>query len=421
MDVTERQPLIVGEIVVHSHQLFPPAGRRAYLGVVERSGGVIGRRDQGEQRRYVIGIRSAGWYLVPGEGLCNSGNRAAGRTVRKTCRRAIKNGDHRTRRCRWAYLLGPVKAAKVPAALGGGRNSNVEWVRNSFLAPFLGPEKESLLLRFVVHAWDVDRPSNRVSEVVLLVAGLGIGFPIEIIAGVELVVAHELVSVSVELVGARFGLNFYCSRTAASILGAVIRGENFKLADGVEAGIHVERGVAPVIHVVAAIQFPIVIFGAAAIDAIADIPGHPHGALILPGLTAHTRDERYQLGEIAAIQLELGNFLAADRARQIGGLCFYLGYACALHYNFCTDSADLHFHIDASLLRDIESNPLGFEFLEALGSDRNVIRALAETSHEVVACGVGRRRAIDAFGKIAHRDLGIGDDGASAVMNCSSN
>ena len=70
-----------------------------------------------------------------------------------------------------------------------------------------------------------------------------------------------------ELVGSRLGLHFDRAGTVLAILCAVVGSENFEFADGVDAGSHVQRAVAAVVEVIAAIEFPVVVLDAAAVDA----------------------------------------------------------------------------------------------------------------------------------------------------------
>ena len=84
---------------------------------------------------------------------------------------------------------------------------------------------------------------------------------------IEHVVADKFVGVAVELIGARLGLHFDRAGTVLAVLCAVVGSENFEFADGVDAGSHVQRAIAAVVEVVAAIEFPVVVFDAAAVDA----------------------------------------------------------------------------------------------------------------------------------------------------------
>ena len=77
------------------------------------------------------------------------------------------------------------------------------------------------------------------------------------------------------------------TRTVPAILRAVVRGEHFDFRDRIRIGINVQRLIAAVIHVVAAVQFPVIVLGAAAVDAHGDVPVNAHRAFILAGLIAY--------------------------------------------------------------------------------------------------------------------------------------
>src|SRR5262249_16796090 len=129
-------------------------------------------------------------------------------------------------------------------------------------------------------------------------------------------VPQKFVHRAVELVGAGLGLYFDRTGGIAAILGAKVRGQYANFTDGLDAGIDVEGLVAPIIHVVAAINLPVIVLHAATIDAVVHVALRTYGALILSSLVADAGHERHQLGKIPAIQLKFGYFLAGNRARQ---------------------------------------------------------------------------------------------------------
>ena len=71
--------------------------------------------------------------------------------------------------------------------------------------------------------------------------------------------------------GSGLGFHFDGARTVAAVLSAVVRGKHFEFGDGIEAGIDVQGGVGAVVHVVPAVEFPVVVLDAAAIHAVADV------------------------------------------------------------------------------------------------------------------------------------------------------
>src|SRR5262249_14981749 len=152
------------------------------------------------------------------------------------------------------------KIAEIAVALRSRRYRLIEVGRDSLLAPLFGPEEECLRFTLVVDPWDINRPTDRVSEIILLVwrnAG------IKVILGVKGVVPNEFVNVAVKRIGTRLGFDLNRSRAIASILGAVVRGQDFEFGNGIDAGVNVQRGVTAVVHVVAAVELPVVVLDTA--------------------------------------------------------------------------------------------------------------------------------------------------------------
>ena len=93
--------------------------------------------------------------------------------------------------------------------------------------------------------------------------------------GVEGVVAHKFVSIAVKLPWCPTWFRLHCTGAVAAILSAVIRGQDLEFRDGIDAGIDVQRCVAAVVHVVAAVQFPVVVLGASAVNAVSNVAVTP--------------------------------------------------------------------------------------------------------------------------------------------------
>jgi len=103
------------------------------------------------------------------------------------------------------------------------------------------------------------------------------------------IVAEILEGAAVELAGAGLGLDFDGAGAVAAVLRAVVGGEDFEFGDSFEVGIDVEGGVTAVIHVVAAVELPVVVLGAAAVHAVGDVAGHADQTFIGAGLADHRR------------------------------------------------------------------------------------------------------------------------------------
>ena len=198
----------------------------------------------------------------------------------------------------WRYGVVRAHVTEVARALGAVRHLHVKGIRNAIAPPFLGPEEEGLLLVVVVHVRDVYRSTDGVAEIVLLIwrndAGAAGANAVEVVLRVEEVVAHKLISVAVECARAALGFDFDGTGSVATILRAVVRSQHFELCDGIDAGIDVQRTVAAVIHVVAAIEFPVVVLDAATIHRERDTAVDTDCSFFLAGLVAHAGNQGNQ-------------------------------------------------------------------------------------------------------------------------------
>src|ERR1700687_2639674 len=82
---------------------------------------------------------------------------------------------------------------------------------------------------------------------------------------VEHFIATVVESASVEGTAPRFGLHFDGARAVATVLSPIGGGKDLEFGDGFRVWIDVESGVRTVIHVVAAVELPVVVLGAATV------------------------------------------------------------------------------------------------------------------------------------------------------------
>src|SRR5208283_4256510 len=99
------------------------------------------------------------------------------------------------------------------------------------------------------------------------------------------------------------GFDLGRARAVLAILRAIVGGQHLDFVNGLDAGIDVEGEVAAIVHHVAAVDFPIVVFGAAAVDAVADAALDADLAFVLPGLIADAGNQLNELGKDAPVQL----------------------------------------------------------------------------------------------------------------------
>ena len=143
----------------------------------------------------------------------------------------------------------------------------------------------------------------------LLGGGIGSFFPG---LGIKELVAEIFEGAAVEGSASRFGFDFDGAGAVAAVLGAVIRGENFEFRDGFRVGIDVECGIAAIVHVVAAVQLPVVVLGASAVHAVSHVAVHTDFGVVLSRLTDHARGEVDELREVAAIEDKLANLFSGN-------------------------------------------------------------------------------------------------------------
>ncbi len=239
--------------------------------------------------------------------------------------------------------------------------------------------------------WNVDGAADGVAEVVLFVGSLLLRdisalFPR---LGVEEFVAEIFEPAAMEGAGAGLGFDFDGAGAVAAVLRAVVRGEDFKFGDGFRVWINVERRVGAVVHVVAAVEFPVVVLGAAAVHGVGDVAVNADFCVVLSGLADNARREIDELREVAAVEDEVVDLFAGDGAGQVRRSCFDLSNAFAGDDNFFSDGADVQGDVDAGLFTDGENDFLGGEFLESFCGDGHVVRIARETGDDVGTVAVG--------------------------------
>ena len=185
--------------------------------------------------------------------------------------------------------------------------------RRVFLtAPLLRPEEERLIAIRIVVMGNENGAADGVAEVMLLVRRLRFRRIRTLFPGtrVEDVVAQIFERAAVEALASRLGFDFDRARTVTAILRTVVRRQDLEFGDRFDVRINVQRCVAAVIHVVAAVELPVVVFGAAAVNAVLHVAVDADRAFILVRLAHNAGCQRHELREVASVQLELGDLLA---------------------------------------------------------------------------------------------------------------
>src|SRR5262249_36631717 len=146
------------------------------------------------------------------------------------------------------------------------------------------------------------------------------------------------------------------------------------------------------------------VFGAAAIDAVVDIAGDAHLALVLSGLVADAWYQRNELGKVAAIELQLSKFFGCDRARQFGTLGIYFRQTLSTHGNFTVDVAQLQFDVDPRFLGHAQRHTSCLIFAEPSGSYRDVVLPRRKSGREIFAVGIALKRACRTGRDVSYDD-----------------
>ena len=144
---------------------------------------------------------------------------------------------------------------------GGWRYQLVEEAAIHFLAPFLVIEEES---RVIVHPRNF--PAEVETENVVAKFSHCVGGGVEIVAGIRGVVAEELPSLSVELLGSGLDHGADLRRGRQAVFGGVVRGHVAELGNRVDRG-HDAAARAAAVQVLAAVNQLQVVAGAFAVDA----------------------------------------------------------------------------------------------------------------------------------------------------------
>ena len=269
---------------------------------------------------------------------------------------------------------------EIPAPLSGGGDGLADvYAGHDFTAPFLGPEEEGFRFALVVHVGNIDRPADGVAPVMFFVGrARHAGAVVLPGIGVERIVAAVVKGAAMKRTGAGLGLDLDGAGAVLAVLRAVVGGKNFEFGDGFEIWIDVDAVVGTVVHVVAAIDFPVVVLATAAVDAVHGVAGDADGAFVLSGLADDAGSEGDELREVAAVEFEFLNLLGGDGAAELGGLRVYLGDIFAGDDYFLGNGADGKADIHACFLRDIQHNAFSLKFLKAGCDDGDAISAWGE-------------------------------------------
>ena len=336
MNVAERCAQFAGlDLVVDAEQLLPPVRGLGESEVVAGPHcGIASARGVGQRnhpriehglRRGVdreIAVRAGKVAVVVSHDVERIGRPVMSGTVGEL-RGIEQRGDLTTRNHRAhiaeirANIRIAVRVGPQRRALDQRRYCLIEVVVGGvfFEAELLGEKKESPV--FVgIDFWNRDWPAQREPEIILAKLGRSKRL-VEIIPGVQIFVAQKIIGAAVQRTAARLRVHQNGARSAASVLRAIVRGQNLQFVDRVQAGINHQRALAAVnagVQDVRPVHAEGVVFHPAAIDAELHAAFHAHQRFILASLVADARCEGQGGCEVTAVESDLGKFLGGDRA-----------------------------------------------------------------------------------------------------------
>ena len=260
----------------------------------------------------------------------------------------------------------------------------------------------------------------------LILAILALLDRVEVVAGVEEVVAEELKGRAVEGVGAGLGGDEDGGASAGAVLGGVVEGEDVELLDGVDLG---EEGHAAAgeLVIVDAIEAPVVgVFGHA-LYRQGDRPAERDfgaGALVeeVGGLLAAggAGGEQGELGEVASVEGEIGDLLGVDGLAEGGIGAGDDGFGLAgADVDRGGDACGLQGEVEAEVLLAFEGDVFLIERSEAGVDDVNDVGADGEKGEGKGSGGAGLRLA-GLVGLLAgDDDGGAGEGGAGGIEDAA--
>ena len=182
--------------------------------------------------------------------------------------RVISRADGHRARCPCSAGRLIVGVGEVARLLGGSRDKSVSGDILHYAPRLVGEEEKGLVLP-VVDVRNPDRSADGFAEVVVAKDGAWREWRYQLVApcvGVEDIIAEELVCTSVEHIRSGFRDDVYLARSATPELGRVLATQRLDFGDGIHAGIGEKRQVGSAIHVVGAVDRPVVRGATAAVD-----------------------------------------------------------------------------------------------------------------------------------------------------------
>ena len=199
-------------------------------------------------------------------------------------------------------------------------------------------------------------------------------------------------------------------------LRRVIRFKNLHFLDRLHRREHVEAAVSARVHRDRAVVGELVHREAAAVNRHQRISllSDPHHA---SGLARHHPGaERQELGEVAAVERELGDLGAGDERAHFSGLGLH-GRNCVCHGHGFADLTHLERDVDGETRLGLEANAAAHKALESRQLGLDLVVSDRERRGDVDPPVVADHAASQIGGELRHRDLRTRDERAGAVRN----
>ena len=272
-----------------------------------------------------------------------------------------------------------------------------------------------------------NRPANRSAELIAVKLGArrsgnlrardGIRIVVrKEVAGIHLVVAEKLKSVSVELVRARLGDDIDQAAAVVPVLCVEVRGLNSEFGNRIEVGDN-RRPVAAAFLDVAPVYEESV--------RILPLPADRHVAGGLTSVLARrsrhdARLQRHEVRVAPPIKRHLGHVATGDDLAHFSPLRLDEGRGAG-NRDLLQHGPDFEFHIQPDLGGHIHFQSRLAKLLKTFLVERQIICSDRQVRKGVNALGIGYHRSFDPCRRVTGRYGYIGDDGAGRIRDHARN
>ncbi len=275
-------------------------------------------------------------------------------------------------------------------------------------------EEESLAFVGVIELSEADRAAH--VEAVSMEPQLGnfVRGGIEVVAGIEGIVAQELPRRSVEFSRSALDDRSHGRRRRQAIFGAVVGSHFAELGDGVHRR-HDGRpaGAAAVVTLGTIEQIKVVAF-THAVKADIGVAADWRGTLKIPLAAGRSGRQGDQRVHAAPVGRELCDLLAGDHVAEFAGVRLH-GDGCRFHGDLLRGAANLQFQVDAGAIIDGEHDILLLGTFKTRRCGVHSVVADLQGWCDILAVGAARQIARNTGVGVGDGDGGIGNGRARGV------